>query len=420
MESAESGNKVVLKRERATIGFVATGHAVSHFYLLILIPLLPLLKAALGVGYVELGLALTVANIASAVAQTPMGFLVDRYGPRRMLIGALALHGLAFASLGFITTYPWLLCVAALAGIAQCIYHPADYDILSAAIGESRVGRAFSYHTFSGYIGAAIAPPLMIGIATHSNLSDALFVGSLFGLGTALAFVFVPQLDARSSAATRKASGAAPVPLRAILTPTIIGLTIFFAILNLSTSALQNFSSLALIKLYHIPLAFATACLTAYLIGVAGGVLGGGHIADMTRRHGQVAAIGFSCTALFTFLIATFYFGPYALVGLLGAAGICTGLILPSRDMLVKEAAPAGAVGRTFGVVTTGFNFGGTVGPIMYGWLLDRNMPREMLYLALAFMMIAIAMPLVGEWRKRRLATPLGELAASPALSSRA
>jgi MFS family permease len=197
-------------------------------------------------------------------------------------------------------------------------------------------------------------------------------------------------------------------------------LTIFFAILNLSTSALQNFSSLALIKLYHIPLVFATACLTAYLIGVAGGVLGGGHIADMTRRHGQVAAIGFSFTAIFTFVIATFYFGPYALVALLGAAGICTGLILPSRDMLVKEAAPAGAVGRTFGIVTTGFNFGGTVGPLMYGWLLDRNMPREMLYLALAFMLLAIAMPLVGEWRKRQTAASPVDLAATAALSSRA
>jgi FSR family fosmidomycin resistance protein-like MFS transporter len=404
MELMDGDDKVVLKRERATIFLVATGHAVSHFYLLILIPLLPLLKSTLGVGYIQLGLALTVANVASAVAQTPMGFLVDRYGPRRLLIAALALHGLAFASLGFITTYPWLLFVAALAGIAQCIYHPADYDILSAAIGTKRVGRAFSYHTFSGYIGAAIAPPLMIGVATHANLSDALFVGSLFGLVTAAIFVCVPQLDARSSAATRKATGAAPIPMRAILTPTVIGLTIFFAILNLSTSALQNFSSLALIKLYHIPLVFATACLTAYLIGVAGGVLGGGHIADMTRRHGQVAAIGFSFTAIFTFVIATFYFGPYALVALLGAAGICTGLILPSRDMLVKEAAPAGAVGRTFGIVTTGFNFGGTVGPLMYGWLLDRNMPRQMLYLALAFMLLAIAMPLVGEWRKRRTA----------------
>jgi len=404
MVRVDDDDAVARKRERATILLVATGHAVSHFYLLILIPLLPLLKSTLGVGYIQLGLALTVANVAAAVAQTPIGFLVDRYGPRRMLIGALALHGLAFASLGIITTYPWLLVVAALAGIAQCIYHPADYDILSAAVGPARVGRAFSYHTFSGYVGAAIAPPLMIGIATHANLSVALFAGSLFGLVTAAIFVLVPQLDARSSAATRKASGAAPVPLRAILTPTVIGLTIFFAILNLSTSALQNFSSLALIKLYHIPLAAATACLTAYLIGVAVGVLGGGHIADMTRRHGQVAAIGFSCTAVFTFVLATFYFGPYALVGLLGAAGICTGIILPSRDMLVKEAAPAGAVGRTFGIVTTGFNFGGTVGPLMYGWLLDRNMPREMLYLALAFMLVAIAMPLVGEWRKRRMA----------------
>jgi FSR family fosmidomycin resistance protein-like MFS transporter len=190
---------------------------------------------------------------------------------------------------------------------------------------------------------------------------------------------------------------------------------VFFAIFNLSTSALQNFSGIALIKLYHIPLTFATAGLTAYLIGVGIGVLGGGYIADLTKRHGQVASIGFCFTAVFTLLLVTVFLGQWYLVAILGAAGFCTGLIYPSRDMMVREAAPAGAVGRTFGIVTTGFNFGGTVGPIMYGWLLDRDMPRQMLLLALAFMVLTIIMPLVGEWRSRKsLSVP----ATSPARAS--
>jgi MFS family permease len=121
----------------------------------------------------------------------------------------------------------------------------------------------------------------------------------------------------------------------------------------------------------------------------------------MTRHHGKVAAIGFSFTAIFTLVLATIYFGPYGVVVLLALAGFSAGMIFPSRDMMVREAAPAGAVGRTFGIVTTGFNFGGMAGPMMYGWLLDRGMPRQLLLLALVFMVVSIAMPLIGEARKR-------------------
>lgn len=393
---------VVPVRERTIVWLVATAHLISHFYLLTLIPLLPLLKTAFNVSYVQLGLALTIGNICGALAQTPMGFLVDRYGPRKLLIGALTLHGVAFASLALFPSYGWLLAVGALAGIAQSVYHPADYDILSAAVAKERVGRAFSYHTFSGYVGAALAPPLLITVATRTNLTDAFLVASLPGLLCAIGLVFAPLLDERSSAADRASSGAEPVPMRAILTRRIIGLTVFFALFNLSTSALQNFSSIALIKLYHIPLSFATAGLTAYLAGVGCGVLGGGYIADLTKRHGRVASIGFCFTALFTALLITVFLGQWYLIAILGAAGFCSGLIYPSRDMMVREAAPPGAVGRTFGIVTTGFNFGGTIGPLMYGFLLDRNMPRQMLGLALIFMVLTIIMPLVGEWRARK------------------
>jgi FSR family fosmidomycin resistance protein-like MFS transporter len=401
MVSAQ-GRNFAPARERSVIWLVAMAHGISHFYLLTLIPLLPLLKTSFNVSYFQLGLALTIGNVCGALAQTPMGFLVDRYGPRKMLIGALTLHGLAFASLAMFPNYGWLLAVGALSGIAQSVYHPADYDILSSSVAKERTGRAFSYHTFSGYIGAAIAPPLLIFVATRSSITEALAFAALPGLLCAIGLVFAPMLDERSSVADRSSSGAAPVPMREILTRRIIGLTIFFAIFSLSTSALQNFSGIALIKLYHIPLSFATAGLTAYLVGVGTGVLGGGYIADLTKHHGKVAAIGFCFTALFTTLLATVFLGQWFLIVLLGAAGFCNGLIYPSRDMMVREAAPNGAVGRTFGIVTTGFNIGGTIGPLMYGYLLDRNQPRQMLELAIVFMIATIVMPLVGEWRAAR------------------
>ena len=45
-----------------------------------------------------------------------------------------------------------------LLGVANAVYHPADYAILGAVIEPGRLGKAFSIHTFAGYLGGAIAP----------------------------------------------------------------------------------------------------------------------------------------------------------------------------------------------------------------------------------------------------------------------
>src|ERR1700710_2014843 len=103
--------------ETKAIVLVSCAHLGSHLYYRVLPPLFPLLKARFGVGYIELGLALTLFNIISAITQTPMGFLVDRVGSRRVLIAGLCLGGFAWISLGLNPTYSWMLVAGVLAGI---------------------------------------------------------------------------------------------------------------------------------------------------------------------------------------------------------------------------------------------------------------------------------------------------------------
>src|SRR5690606_10469640 len=109
------------------------------------------------------------------------------------------------------------------------------------------------------------------------------------------------------------------------------------------------------------------------LFASAFGVLAGGSLADRTRHHGLVAAAAFGLAAVLVIVIATLPLGNLAIVVLLGITGFLTGIIAPSRDMLVRAAARPGAEGKTFGVVMTGFNIGGTVGPVMLGWLMDHG-----------------------------------------------
>jgi predicted MFS family arabinose efflux permease len=388
--------------ERRAVWFISSAHLIAHFYALAVIPLFPLLKMRLGVSFVQLGLALTVYNLVSVLAQTPVGFLVDHVGSRKLLIGALLIGAAAFTSFAFFPTYPWLLVVMAFVGLANAVYHPADYDLLHAAVAPSRVGRAFSYHTFSGYVGFGIAPPLMIGVATAFGMPAAFVVAGALGLAAAIPLVFATQLDRRPAVAHLEAAAPAKIGLRELLTPSILSLTLFFILLNLSTSGIQSFSIVALNAMYHIPLGLASAGLTAFLVGIALGVLGGGVIADKTARHAEVAIAGFLCCALMTIAIGTFDLGGYVIAAMLGGAGFFSGLIMPSRDMLVRKAAPPGAMGRTFGIVTTGFNIGGTIGPMLYGVLMDRGQPRDIYYAGAAFMLLTVVLAFSTQRRSER------------------
>lgn len=372
--------------ETQTLAGIALAHLVSHVYILTLPVLLPLLKERLGVGFFELGLALTTFNIVSGLTQAPMGFLVDRIGARVILVAGLCFGGLAFAVLGLAISYPMLILVAIAAGLANCVYHPADYAILSASITESRIGRAFSIHTFAGFLGGAIAPALLLGTAAWLGLGGALVCVGLLGPIVAGLLVLLPHPAPQAGHALKAAAASGGGSVRAILTPTVLSLVAFFTMLALSGSAISNFSVAALMADRGLSLASASTALTAYLGMAALGVLAGGYLADRTKRHGDVAAVGFGLTAVIVLTVGLVHMPTPLLVLAMGLGGFLSGMIMPSRDMLVRKASPPGAAGRVFGLVSTGFNIGGTVGPLMFGWIMDHAAPFWIFGVSVIFM----------------------------------
>lgn len=397
--SAITGNEAAgwTAQERQTLFAIAAAHAVSHFHILVFAPLFPLLHVALGASFVELGLAITLFSLTTGLTQAPVGFVVDRIGARRVLTAGLVLGSLAFGSFALIGGYAWLLVAAVLAGLANAVYHPADYAILGARIGAQRMGRAFSWHTCAGYAGGAVAPTVLLAVAAVAGLSGAFVTAALVGL---VAAVFVWLACPRDQPAPKPKPGTQQAR-PSLLDRRILSLTGFFVLISLSISGTNAFSIAALVAAHGLTLGMASAALTAYLVGSASGVLIGGNLADRTSRHGLVAGAGFGLAALCTAAVALLPLPGLAVVVLLGASGVLSGLCMPSRDMMVRAAAPPGQAGATFGIVSTGFNIGGIVAPLIFGWLMDSGHADRVFLLGAGFMLVTALVAAAQETRRR-------------------
>jgi MFS family permease len=373
------------------IGLIGAGHFVSHFLQLALPPLFPVLRSELDVSWAALGLVSSVFFGASGVAQTAAGFVVDRIGARRVLLAGMTLMAVAVALGGLATSYSMLLVVAALAGLGNSVFHPADYSILNSYVSARRIARAYSIHSLSGNAGWVLAP-IIVGTVTHlAGWRAALFTaGGLALAGTALLATQTRGLGApvpMGPSAKRASIGA---DLRVLLAVPILMAFGYFALLTASMMGIQTFAVPALGLIYDAPLTLATGALTVYLFGNASGILTGGFLADRAARHDLVAAAGVTCAAALTLLLSSGSL-PLSLIGVaMAAMGFTMGITAPSRDMLVRAATPRGSSGKVFGFVYSGLDLGSLVAPPVYGWLLDRGQPRTMFVVIAAVMFVMI------------------------------
>jgi MFS family permease len=195
-------------------------------------------------------------------------------------------------------------------------------------------------------------------------------------LAVALVLVAHRRMLVAAPARKRRAQLPAGDGWRLLMTPAILRNLAFFTLLALAGGGISNFSIVALVALYKTPLWAANTALSGFLLMSALGVLLGGVIADRTRHHTRVAALGFALSASVILVIGTLALPSAMLILLMGIGGFLSGIIQPSRDMIVRSVTPAGSFGKVFGFVSTGFNVGGVVGPLFFGWLMDRGEPR--------------------------------------------
>ena len=359
-------------RDLKTISMVSTVHGMSHFYQLTLPPLLPVLKVAFGVSYTDLGLLMSVFYICSGLAQTPAGFLVDRLGARSVLMGGLAIYGIGIALIGTVPQYWMLLPCAGLAGIGNSVFHPADYSVLTANVTPGRMARAYSAHALSGNIGWVLAPMTVLGLTGVIGWNHALQVVGVFGVALAVWLsLFGHLLDENTGRARHKSGGTTPA--RALLTTPILMCFAYFIVVSIAGTSIQTFLPATLHNFHGVSLDFAGTVLTFYVVGVAGGIITGGIIADRKIRPDLIIAVSLMGAGTLILLVGLLSLPNSGLLAMMAAVGFCSGVSGPSRDLLVRQSSPPGATGKVFGFVYSGFDVGSAITPSILGFFLDRQ-----------------------------------------------
>lgn len=366
-------------RDWRIIGLIGTGHFLSHFYMLCLAPLFPMWRAEFGVSYTWLALSVALMGVVTAALQTPVGFLVDRQGARGYLVGGTLVMALSISAMAFAPNYWVILLLAVLSGIGNSVIHPADYAILAGSINKSRMGRAFAMHTLTGNLGFAAAPPAIAVLALWIGWRDALLLVGLLGVPVVGAILW----QSRILADQPKPRGGKPGQDGAgvLMSRPMLLFFVFFLLSSMAGSAIQAFAIPVMNQLWGLPLALGSTLLTGYFTGNIFGVLVGGWFADRSRRHGAFVV---SLTLVAMALILVLGLVPLPGFGAIGVAllaGLALGASRTPRDVMVKDAAPPGQIGKVFGFISAGLPLGGALTPA-FGMVMDAGRPDLVLPLA--------------------------------------
>ena len=370
------------KDDWKVISLVGVAHAGSHFFQLVIPSLYVSLAAAFGLDFAQLGLLVSVFFVISGLGQASSGFVVDRLGARPVLWFGLACFVLSALIMGAATGYAMLLLAAAVGGVGNSVFHPADFSILNHRVSSARLGHAFSMHGLTGSLGWAVAPLFITGLTVLAGWRMAAFGAAALLAAILAATMFWRHLLAGDTG--RNPTGEAMAPRQQapqsgvwqtlttlLASPALWGAFLFFAFTSMALSAIQNYTLPILGELYQVSAVAASSALSGYMVASACGMLAGGFLASANPHTERVVAVAFVAGGTLLVGLATSVIPAVLAIPALAAAGFCSGVAGPSRDMLIRRVTPPKAMGSVYGLVYSGMDAGAATAPLLFGLMLD-------------------------------------------------
>ena len=181
------------------------------------------------------------------------------------------------------------------------------------------------------------------------------------------------QLALQPLPAQPRSAGPAEGALDFLTIPAVWICFAFFFFYAGALSIVQTFAPEAARQLHAVPAALTAACITVYMVCSACGMVLGGFLASDPERSERIVGVAFGLAAAVALLVGLAPLPALAVPVLFGAMGFASGVAGPSRDLLVKRAAPDNATGRVYGVVYAGLDIGQAAMPLAVGHLMYRG-----------------------------------------------
>jgi predicted MFS family arabinose efflux permease len=327
------------------------------------------LTEAFGWSREAVSVAFGISAMTVAVCSPPLGLLLDRLGPRRIILPCVAIFGISFASLGWLTPHLWHLYVVFFVigivanGTAQMAYSRAVSTWF-----DRRRGIAFALLMTGGAVGAIVLPRVTQWIISSAGWRTAFVaMGSsvlFFGLPV-VAFMIREHPASRSHNSTSRAGATVRDALRSRAFWLVVA-SLFLVSLG-QNSAITHLPALLSDK----GVTAGGAAMALSILGAASliGRIGTGWLLDQFHAP-HVSFLLLVSAAAGVFLLST---AQSAWEGCAAAAfiGIGLGGEADVTPYLISRYFGVRSFATLYGFTWTAYAIAGAVGPILMGRAFD-------------------------------------------------
>lgn len=336
-------------------------------------------SAELGVTRGDLSSALFLAAICTAIACPILGWFLDRFGTRRVMIPGVILYALVVAGFGLMRTNPVFMIplIYALVGLVGAVQTPIPYAAVVAQWFDRQRGLALGIATAGVGLGVVVLPPFLALLINEFGWRHA-----YFGLGLTVLLLawlpvalFVREPPALSRVAARHTT--------ANLTDALPG--------TQASQAFRQWEFWALTIAFFLGVMAINGTLThviplltdrgvslqqaAVMFSFAGYAIIGGRVLAgwcLDRIWGPYVAICFFVIPMLG--IALLASGATGIVPLIGAVlcGAGIGAEIDLMAFFLSRYFGLKAYGKVYGVMFAVFNIGTGLGPALSGLSFDR------------------------------------------------
>ncbi|MFZ0217773.1 MAG: MFS transporter [Candidatus Dormiibacterota bacterium] len=148
-------------RRWVLVSIVLAGAIINYFDRSNLSIAAPFVNRRFGLDPFEQGLLLSAFAWSYAVFNLPAGWLVDRFGPRRMLAGAVSLWSLISMATPFVPTYGLFLGMRGLLGLAESPFFASGLKMARIWFVPAQRGTATSVFNTGSQLASVLGPPIL-------------------------------------------------------------------------------------------------------------------------------------------------------------------------------------------------------------------------------------------------------------------